>query len=88
MRACAAIPLKTMVSVAAAVPNQLVWLLFQNSSAGVVGRANESDGETNAAKGERAGAGAHSTVTAVEWSGGCAPGAGCCDFWSRRQNRS
>lgn len=78
VKAGAVVPLKTMGSVALAVPGTLVWLLFPaaRGAGSGSGRAYEDDGETVAAKAEMAGRGdaRHSSVTTAHWSGGCGEG--------------
>ena len=77
VKATAMIPLKTMASVAAAVADPLVWMLYPaatgvNSSGS--GQAYEDDGETVAAKVDLVAGRDYSSVTKARWSGDCLDG--------------
>ena len=78
VKAAAVVPMKTMASVAAAVPDPLVWLLFPAAGAGSgSGQAYEDDGETVASKADQVAGRAdarHSSVTTARWSGDCHEG--------------
>eukprot|EP01050_Picozoa_sp_SAG11_P013580 SAG11_NODE_1597_length_4611_cov_2.534131_2_plen_1029_part_00 len=78
VKAAAVVPMKTMASVAAAVPDPLVWLLFPGAGAGGgSGHAYEDDGETVAAKLDAVAGGEdarHSSVTTARWNGDCREG--------------